>query len=612
MSSRELIILLLGLVIVAVILRGLYVAIQARKGQIKLAIDKNIPQDINLDALEFAELPGGGARVIQRDTGTASNDKLDPVGQANARAESMKLDRNAEAIPVLMDSVTLNQSELDLGEESELTANDYEDDVESENYTKASALDAGDEYQQSFEGRERSLEEDLDRNSEEELVNAYSEHQPPVGMESVTPDYDEVLPNSEFDDPTTDIDDFAADVEEGYSAEAEVQGEYEESNGILLDYEAEESHDLKSVQPDYPDDVLAEIDYEEDQDPDQGPDVDEGSDSSRSEPGFDPILSGDFDDFSMTAGERIGYQTAAAAEQTVQGPSSGFDCAEPAIPVKRTSLFTILSNKISQTIAARSSEEDVDESSELSEAEVDAFENDYAGSAESVDDEYSGQEDQYEDGEYHQGVESDTCDTEFDSDPSDPVPVQQDFVQKESKSEYEAPVSAATDIKQHQATSQPAEVRQQATSGQPSELLVLNVMAQEGLSFQGDALLHAVITQGLQFGEMNIFHYRFKNYPKGPIIFSLANILNPGTFDLSSMSDFSTIGVSLFLALPVAHSNYEAFEQMLDIAQQLCALLDGELKDDHRNVMTAQTIEHYRQRVRDFELRQLKVASARS
>jgi FtsZ-interacting cell division protein ZipA len=78
------------------------------------------------------------------------------------------------------------------------------------------------------------------------------------------------------------------------------------------------------------------------------------------------------------------------------------------------------------------------------------------------------------------------------------------------------------------------------------------------------------------------------------------------------MEEFSTLGVSLFLALPTAINNLEALEQMLRVAQQIRGALDGELRDDNRNIMTAQTTEHYRQRVRDFELRQLKAASNRS
>ena len=110
--------------------------------------------------------------------------------------------------------------------------------------------------------------------------------------------------------------------------------------------------------------------------------------------------------------------------------------------------------------------------------------------------------------------------------------------------------------------------------------------------------------------KMNIFHKRFRGTTNGPVIFSVANILNPGTFDLNAMTEFRTVGVSLFLALPSPTNNLEAFDHMLDVAIHLKESLDGELKDDHRNVMTAQTIEHYRQRIRDFELRQLRAAGS--
>ena len=168
--------------------------------------------------------------------------------------------------------------------------------------------------------------------------------------------------------------------------------------------------------------------------------------------------------------------------------------------------------------------------------------------------------------------------------------------------------SASVEAQQKAPSSRPSEVRQQAPVAQPAEVLVCNVMAREGSELHGDDLLEALITSGLKFGEMNIFHKRFRGTTNGPVIFSVANILNPGTFDLNAMAEFRTIGVSLFLALPSPINNLEAFEQMLDVATHLKESLDGELKDDHRNVMTAQTIEHYRQRIRDFELRQLRAA----
>ena len=168
--------------------------------------------------------------------------------------------------------------------------------------------------------------------------------------------------------------------------------------------------------------------------------------------------------------------------------------------------------------------------------------------------------------------------------------------------------SAPVETQKEVPNSRPSKVRQQSSVARPAEVLVCNVMAREGFELHGDDLLEALITNGLKFGEMNIFHKRSLGKTTGPVIFSVANILNPGTFDLNSMTDFRTSGVSLFLALPSPTNNLEAFDHMLDVAIQLKESLDGELKDDHRNVMTSQTIEHYRQRIKDFELRQLRAA----
>jgi cell division protein ZipA len=138
-----------------------------------------------------------------------------------------------------------------------------------------------------------------------------------------------------------------------------------------------------------------------------------------------------------------------------------------------------------------------------------------------------------------------------------------------------------------------------------SQVLVINVMARPNSSIHGDELLPAMLSAGLRFGDMSIFH-RHADRRGGPVLFSVANALNPGTFDLNEISDFTTQGVTFFMTLPNVANNMLAFEQMLATARHVQSALDAELKDDNRSVMTAQTVEHYRQRIRDFELQQLK------
>jgi cell division protein ZipA len=141
-------------------------------------------------------------------------------------------------------------------------------------------------------------------------------------------------------------------------------------------------------------------------------------------------------------------------------------------------------------------------------------------------------------------------------------------------------------------------------ANEPAEVLVINLMAPAGERFEGEELLQALLDQGLRFGAMNIFHRHKFADGSGPVQFSLANMVVPGTFDLSTMSEFSTPGVSMFLSLPNDDESLAAFDSMAATAKALANTLGGELKDENRSVMTRQTLEHCRQRVLEFERKQ--------
>ena len=79
------------------------------------------------------------------------------------------------------------------------------------------------------------------------------------------------------------------------------------------------------------------------------------------------------------------------------------------------------------------------------------------------------------------------------------------------------------------------------------------------------------------------------------------------TFDLDDIDHFTTPAVSFFLGLPGPRHPKQAFDVMVAAARKLSQELNGELKDDQRSVLTAQTIEHYRQRIVEFERRQMTI-----
>ncbi len=134
------------------------------------------------------------------------------------------------------------------------------------------------------------------------------------------------------------------------------------------------------------------------------------------------------------------------------------------------------------------------------------------------------------------------------------------------------------------------------------EVIVVNVLQKGEEVFQGDKLQKLVEACGMQLGEMSIYHRHEYDFDKGPVQFSMANVMEPGTFETEMMD---TPGVCFFIRLPGPDDSLQAFEYMVETAQAIVRNLGGELKDERHSVMTAQTIEHCRQRIREFERRKL-------
>ncbi|WP_248289491.1 cell division protein ZipA [Thalassotalea sp. Y01] len=135
------------------------------------------------------------------------------------------------------------------------------------------------------------------------------------------------------------------------------------------------------------------------------------------------------------------------------------------------------------------------------------------------------------------------------------------------------------------------------------EVLALSVVMPEQQAISGAALLPCFLTLGLKFGEMNIFHRHQDNAGNGKITFSVANMVNPGTFDLDNMEQFSTRGITMFMTLPNANDPQKVFKQMLSAAKQIADEFGGQVLDGQRSVMTRQTEQHYMSKIREFDRR---------
>ena len=137
---------------------------------------------------------------------------------------------------------------------------------------------------------------------------------------------------------------------------------------------------------------------------------------------------------------------------------------------------------------------------------------------------------------------------------------------------------------------------------EPEEVIVLHVTGQ----IEGTILLQQMTELGFKFGEFDIFHRHVDTAGNGAVLFSLANMFNPGTFNIDMLETFQTEGVALFLALPIKSNSLQAFTMMHNAAAKLAqAVPHGQVLDEHRNPLTRQAIQHIHQRIREFERKRL-------
>ncbi len=138
----------------------------------------------------------------------------------------------------------------------------------------------------------------------------------------------------------------------------------------------------------------------------------------------------------------------------------------------------------------------------------------------------------------------------------------------------------------------------------PDQVLIITVVGRNGQHLPGPALDKIVTACGMEWGDMAIYHRPEDSSPDAPIQFSMANAVTPGTFDPKNLEALETPAVTFFMSLNEPSDAMTAYECMLATAETLAKHLDGDLLDEDRSVMRPQTKEHYRERIRDFEMHQ--------
>jgi len=126
-------------------------------------------------------------------------------------------------------------------------------------------------------------------------------------------------------------------------------------------------------------------------------------------------------------------------------------------------------------------------------------------------------------------------------------------------------------------------------------LLQLYVTAPEG-RFDGAEIVRAAGLCGLEPGEMDIFHCYDGVQTHSPL-FSMANMVKPGTFPFGAMAGFDTPGLTLFTQAEGDPDDVERLDTMLATAHALAAELAGRVLDGERRPLTDATESRLRAQV---------------
>ena len=133
------------------------------------------------------------------------------------------------------------------------------------------------------------------------------------------------------------------------------------------------------------------------------------------------------------------------------------------------------------------------------------------------------------------------------------------------------------------------------------KIVTIYLAARAGEKLHGPDIVVAAEKAGLVYGHMGVFHRLIEQHPERGPMFSAANIMKPGNFDMATIRELETPAIAFFLTLPAPVAALDAWEAMLPTAERMAELLDGLLLDEQRNNLGRQRIGHIRDELRAYD-----------
>jgi cell division protein ZipA len=121
-----------------------------------------------------------------------------------------------------------------------------------------------------------------------------------------------------------------------------------------------------------------------------------------------------------------------------------------------------------------------------------------------------------------------------------------------------------------------------------------------GGEIASNRVILALRRAGLKHGKYGIFHMHADELSNEPM-FSVANLTEPGSFDLSKLAESTIPGMSFFMLLPGSGNAVDRFDAMVATAKSLARELDGELRDEKGSSWSIQRERYVREEVIEYE-----------
>jgi cell division protein ZipA len=126
-----------------------------------------------------------------------------------------------------------------------------------------------------------------------------------------------------------------------------------------------------------------------------------------------------------------------------------------------------------------------------------------------------------------------------------------------------------------------------ATLGAPP-FIQISVVASRGNPFKGEELRDALLDLDLIHGDMDIFHRYDRQFKQ--TLFSVATLVEPGTFPMDDMENFECPGIILFFQTARVSDPLSVYDDLIHTAHELAIRLNGIEWDESRQPLSAAKI----------------------